>query len=97
MMRIIDRYGQQNALPLTGPKQGSAAKGSPAGQSGSGATAQPVTGETVTFSAKAKELAEQASVADAAKVDHLRASIQNGTFKVDPQAIANKIVDGNEG
>jgi negative regulator of flagellin synthesis FlgM len=95
-MRIIDRYGQQNALPLSGTKPGTAAsKGSAAGQGG--ATAQPITGENVTFSAKAKELADQSSAADAAKVDQLRSAVQNGTFKVDPRAIANKIVDGNEG
>ncbi len=96
MMRIIDRYGQQNALPLSGTKQGAAAsKGTVAGQTGP--TSQPITGENVTFSAKAKELADQTSAADTAKVEQLRSAVQNGTFKVDPRAIANKIVDGNEG
>ena len=94
-MRIIDRYGQQNALPLTATKQGAATKGTPAGQAP--ATSQPAAGEKVTLSAKAQELADQASSADATKVSQLRASIENGSFKIDPRAIANKIVDGNEG
>jgi negative regulator of flagellin synthesis FlgM len=92
MMRIIDRYGQQNALPLTAPKQGAATKGgAPAGQAAP--PPPPAAGEKVTLSAKAQELAEQASTADANKVSQLRASIENGTFKIDPRAIANKIVD----
>jgi flagellar biosynthesis anti-sigma factor FlgM len=96
MMRIIDRYGQQNALPLTATKQGTAAKGTPAA-SQTGTTPQAPAGEKVTLSAKAQELADNAAAADAAKITQLRASIANGTFKVDPRAIANKIVDGNEG
>jgi negative regulator of flagellin synthesis FlgM len=95
MMRIIDRYGQQNALPLTATKQGAATKQAPAGQAP--ASSPPAAGEKVTLSAKAQELSNQASTADANKVSQLRASIENGTFKVDPRAIANKIVDGNEG
>ena len=96
MMRIIDRYGQQNALPLTATKQGAAAKGTPPAQS-SATSAQPPDGEKVTLSAKAQQLYHQASTADAVKVSQLRSAIENGTFQVDPRAIANKIVDGNEG
>ncbi len=96
MMRIIDRYGQQNALPLSATKQGAAAKAPSSTQTD--ASAPPAAGgEKVTFSARAQELADQTSAADAAKVDQLRTSVQNGTFKIDPRAIANKIVDGNEG
>ena len=95
-MRIIDRYGQQNALPLTSTKQGTAAKASSAAQT-TPASSQPATGEKVTLSAQAQQLADNASAAEANKVSQLRTSIQNGTFKIDPQAIANKIVDGNEG
>lgn len=96
MMRIIDRYGQQNALPLTATKQGAAAKGTPPAQSPSTA-APPAAGEKVTLSAKAQQLADQAASADAAKVSQLRSAIANGSFRIDPRAIANKIVDGNEG
>ena len=96
MMRIIDRYGQQNALPLTATKQGTAAKGNPSSPQ-SGTAPQAPAGEKVTLSARAQELADHASAAEATKVNQLRASIENGTFKIDPRAIANKIVDGNEG
>jgi negative regulator of flagellin synthesis FlgM len=95
MMRIIDRYGQQNALPLAGTKQGTATKGSPAATPA--ASTQAPAGEKVTLSAKAQELSDQASAAEASKVSQLRASIENGSFKIDPRAIATKIVDGNEG
>lgn len=59
--------------------------------------AQPnaVGGETVTLSAAAKELADKAAAeAEATKVASLSASIQGGTFKVDPHAIAARIVEG---
>jgi flagellar biosynthesis anti-sigma factor FlgM len=53
-------------------------------------------GETVNFSTAAQELADRAaSEADATKVANLQASIQNGTFKVDPQAIARRLVEGS--
>jgi len=49
----------------------------------------------VTVSAQALELAQKASAsADAAKVDKLRGAIQNGTFQIDRQAIAQRLVDG---
>ena len=53
------------------------------------------TGETVTFSAAAQELADRAAAeADGAKVAALTASIKDGTFKVDAHAIARRIVEG---
>jgi len=94
-MRIIDRYGQQNALPLNVTKQGGATAGSTGKQAPT--QAQPVAGEKVTLSAKARELADHAAAADANKVESLRSAIQSGSFKVDMQGIANKIVDGNGG
>ncbi|MBK7395609.1 MAG: flagellar biosynthesis anti-sigma factor FlgM [Myxococcales bacterium] len=50
----------------------------------------------VTLSAKARELAatsEADSDFDQAKVERLRASIDRGDFKIDAQAIAQKIVE----
>jgi flagellar biosynthesis anti-sigma factor FlgM len=46
-------------------------------------------------SAQAQQLAAKAAAdADDAKVQKLTTSIQNGTFKIDPHAIASRIVDG---
>ncbi len=50
----------------------------------------------VTLSAKARELAATADTDndfDQAKVERLRASIDRGDFKIDAQAIAQKIVE----
>jgi flagellar biosynthesis anti-sigma factor FlgM len=49
---------------------------------------------TVTVSDKARELAAQNTDASDAKVAALQSSIAAGTFKVDPQVIASKIVNG---
>jgi flagellar biosynthesis anti-sigma factor FlgM len=84
----IDSYKLLETNPVT-----SVGGGSKAGQP----AAQPSApqGETVTLSAAAREMADKAaSHSDAAKVESLSAAIQNGSFKVDPHAIAARIVEG---
>lgn len=50
---------------------------------------------TVSVSEKARELAAFAPTRNAeAKVDHLRMAIQNETFVVNPQVVAERLVDG---
>lgn len=52
-------------------------------------------GETVTLSAAAREMADRsAAEAEATKVASLSTAIQNGSFKVDVHAIAARIVEG---
>jgi flagellar biosynthesis anti-sigma factor FlgM len=47
------------------------------------------------MSDKARELSSAASDASAAKVANLQQAVANGTFKIDPQAIANRLVQGD--
>jgi flagellar biosynthesis anti-sigma factor FlgM len=81
-MRIINGgYGQYGGAGVTNAGAGQSAQGS---------------AEKVTLSARAQELAQQQSAtADTAKVDRLREAVNNGSFKVDLQAVAKGIVDGD--
>jgi negative regulator of flagellin synthesis FlgM len=93
-MRINDVYGRLNDLSV-----GSSKRGAPAGQSpateGAGGKSTPATGEKVTLSSEAQKLAaKSAEDAETAKVGKLRAAIKDGSFKVDPQAIAKRLVEG---
>jgi flagellar biosynthesis anti-sigma factor FlgM len=52
-------------------------------------------GETVSFSTAAQELADRAAAeAESTKVAGLTAAIKDGSFKVDAHAIARRIVEG---
>ena len=92
----IDNYGKFSdpvVQSAQSAKKGAGAKG--AGSAGGSAGAPGSTSaEKVTVSAQAQALSHQATTVDAAKVERLRSAIQSGTFKVDKQAIANRIVDG---
>lgn len=44
-------------------------------------------------SAQAKQIAKSASDVDEEKIQRLRAAIQNGTYKVNAEQIANRLVD----
>lgn len=95
-MRIIDSYNRFNDLAgstaLQGQRPASSQKGGAnVQQEGAPAAA----GDAVNVSAHALELSEKAAnEADAAKVERLRSAIQDGSFVVDKQAIAARIVDG---
>ncbi|MGD0677151.1 MAG: flagellar biosynthesis anti-sigma factor FlgM [Polyangiaceae bacterium] len=94
-MRIIQGgYGQQNGAPVASTSK-SAAVGGATKLTGEAGVAQSSSTENVTISAKARELADQSAAADTDKVGRLRDAIQAGTFQIDPQAIANRIVAGD--
>ena len=95
-MRIIQGgYGQQNGATISGPSQGVPAQ-RPSRASGSApAGSQGASGENVTISARARQLAEQSAAADTEKVTRLRGAIENGSLTIDKNAIANRIVDGD--
>lgn len=95
-MRIINGgYGQYGGAGVTNATKGAAAKPSTNEKAGAGQSAQG-SAEKVTLSARAQELAQQQSAtADTAKVNRLREAVNNGSFKVDLQAVAKGIVDGD--
>ena len=94
-MRITDTYGRFNLPAVDATKQGTGTAAKPKSGGDEGASAPAPGGEKVTLSSQAQELAQKASAdADAAKVNGLRSAIQNGTFQIDHQAIARRIVDG---
>ena len=92
-MRIIDTYGRFDNKSVDTARQAQAVPKSDADDSKAAAPASG--GDAVTVSAQAVELAHKAAAtADASKVEQLRSAIDAGTFKVDYQAIAKRIVDG---
>jgi flagellar biosynthesis anti-sigma factor FlgM len=93
-MRITDTYGRFNNPAVETAKQGAAA--TPVKKTdGDDASNAPAIGEKVTLSAQAQQLSQKAAAdADSAKITGLRDAIQNGTFTIDHQAIARRIVDG---
>ncbi len=96
-MRINDLYGKLNerAVESSGKGAATGATSKSGGADAGSAPAQGVGGEKVTLSDEAQKLADKAAAsAEADKVGKLREAIQNGTFKVDPQAIAKRIVEG---
>ncbi len=53
------------------------------------------TGDRVNVSSEARRLAEEQATTSAERVNRLRDSIQKGTFKVDHNAIAQRIANGD--
>jgi flagellar biosynthesis anti-sigma factor FlgM len=93
----IENYGKfsdQVVQSAQSTKKGAPAQGSAGGNAGAPAPLSG-TGENVTVSAQAKALSLESTKVDTAKVERLRSAIQAGTFKVDNQAIAKRIVDGD--
>ncbi len=94
-MRINDTYGRFNGPTVDSTRQGNRAASGPKADATEAQSSATGGTDAVTVSAKAHELAQQAATqADTAKVDHLRSDIQGGTFQIDKQAIAKRIVDG---
>jgi negative regulator of flagellin synthesis FlgM len=91
-MRINDLYRQAAT-----PTDATSARPSGAGSAAGGASIDASAGAPVkvTVSSKALELSSQTSEASDAKVARLTQAVADGSFKVDPQAIANKIVEGD--
>lgn len=93
-MRINNLYGEMDKAAVESTKK-AASPAPSSGPDGSSSAAAGQVGEKVTVSAQAQELAAKAAAdADDAKVQKLTASLQNGTFKIDAHAIANRLVDG---
>jgi flagellar biosynthesis anti-sigma factor FlgM len=94
-MRIIDSYNSFNGPAVNTASQGARAGAAP--KTEADGTKAPVGGggDAVSVSSKALQLAHRsAASADAAKIEHLRSAIEGGTFQIDRQAIAKRIVDG---
>lgn len=53
------------------------------------------TGDRVSVSTEARRLAEEQATTSAKRVERLRGAIENGSFKVDHEAIAQRIVNGD--
>jgi negative regulator of flagellin synthesis FlgM len=89
--------------PAAPSSAGSVGKSSTAGKSGEASSASHATGAAsaegkVTISDKTRELAAaSSSTVDAAKVERLRAAVNNGSLKIDAHKIANKIVGDGDG
>ncbi|MBX3228855.1 MAG: flagellar biosynthesis anti-sigma factor FlgM [Labilithrix sp.] len=85
-MRITDRY--QSTIERVAPAKPVLATSTTTATT---ATADRASILDIHMSAQAQELSNRA-----AGVEHLKRQIANGTFKVDPDVIASKIVGGDE-
>jgi flagellar biosynthesis anti-sigma factor FlgM len=96
-MRIRDAYTKLD--PQIRPEAAGASKGRDAAGRPTSGAAEPRAGAsvatTVTVSARARELSATADQS-VARIDALRDRIQRGAFVVDAQAIAARLVGGDE-
>jgi flagellar biosynthesis anti-sigma factor FlgM len=92
-MRIQDAYGSYGLDGTGTTKAGGAggAGGSSPKVGPSPTSSQQPSGEKVTLSADAQRASAQA---ESARVEQLRSSIADGSFRIDPRAIASRIVEG---
>jgi negative regulator of flagellin synthesis FlgM len=92
-MRINDAYRDTPRATDAGPARVGGPAASAAGASeeaaGVAGAGAPV---TVNVSDKARELSSQTADASTSKVAKLQSALADGTFKVDPQLIAQRIV-----
>lgn len=92
-MRINDAYNNPHISPAPIKSSGSTEA------RGAGVAPSEVSGGDahdsvrVSISTRARELASVSGNFDAAKVARLKAAVDKGEFKVDPQAVANGIVN----
>ncbi len=88
---MIDGLGQAKAVRMDAPRAETVARAAaPAG------VRKPVT-EGATTKGPAARLAAEGPPIDSAKVDAIRAAIADGTYKIDPQAIADRMIDADLG
>jgi flagellar biosynthesis anti-sigma factor FlgM len=101
-MRIADAYTKQladQAAATASAQATSAASAASAASKGTKAAKhahhhEGHEGVKVTVSAEARELAAKADEGfDAAKVERLKSSIDAGTYKIDPRALAARIAE----
>jgi flagellar biosynthesis anti-sigma factor FlgM len=90
-MRIHDAYTKLNGPTRTDATTGTRDAAARAKDAGRAAVPGEVS-TSVVLSARAQELSAQTDPARSARVSALRDQIQGGTFKVDPQSIAAKLI-----
>jgi negative regulator of flagellin synthesis FlgM len=92
-MRIDQAYGHApTATDASAARPASTERAAASSTGAAQTTAPPI---TVTVSDKARALSTQSTEVSAAKVATLQQSIADGTFQINPQAIADKIVGGD--
>jgi flagellar biosynthesis anti-sigma factor FlgM len=91
-MRIHDAYTKLNGPTRTDATSGTRDASGRAKDAGAARQAPGEPSTSVVLSARAQELSAQTDPARSARVSALREQIQGGTFKIDPQAIAAKLV-----
>ena len=90
-MRIHDAYTKLNAPTRTDAMSSTRDAAARAKDAGRAATPGDVS-TSVTLSARAQELSAKTDPARSARVSALRDQVQNGSFRVDAQSIAAKLV-----
>ncbi len=88
-MRIFSQIYVNEHHPIA---RGRNAQGSSSTEAGGVSSPESAPDVRVTVSSRAHELADEASV-DQAKVDRLKEAIVDGSFQIDSQRIAERIVD----
>jgi flagellar biosynthesis anti-sigma factor FlgM len=91
-MRIHDAYTKLNGPTRTDATNGTRDAGARAKDAGAAGKATGEVSTSVVLSARAQELSAKTDPARSARVTALRAQVQAGTFKIDPQSIAAKLV-----
>jgi|JI6StandDraft_1071083.scaffolds.fasta_scaffold411311_1 flagellar biosynthesis anti-sigma factor FlgM len=91
----IDAYNRATPAQVRNDVVAGAGQVKRPGVAESGAAAPQASGDKVSVSQEARRLAEQQSTKTIEQLDKLRAAIQSGSFKVDPGAIASRIVHGD--
>jgi|GEM_PF-2942690 len=91
-MRIHDAYTKLNGPTRTDATAGARGAAAGAKEAASRAAVPGEVSTSVTLSARAQELSAQTDPARSARVTALREQVQNGTFKIDAQSIAAKLV-----
>ena len=94
-MKITDGFDPKGALDRPGPGQAGAARAKPT----AGAAGGPGAADTISISDLSSQLAalENRAAADgafdASRVDAIKAAMSEGRFKVNPEAVADKLLD----
>lgn len=91
----IDAYSRAAPAQVRNDAVAGAGQVRKVGVAAGGQAQAPQAGDRVNVSTEARRLAEQQATASAEKVNKLRDAIENGTFKVDHEAISQRIVNGD--
>lgn len=78
--------------PVERPASGNTSGTSKSTGTAPGRSSASASSTTVTLSPQSQALAGSNDVVDMGKVETMRAAIQNGTFKANPEAIADKLL-----